>query len=166
MTFICSELFCSSYHYKIVTVSNKYCALTRCNINFTVLCVINVDIGSYVKDKILTVITGIDIVLLTLYWIDFFNFKLVCLIFKLVVIRIVFLFYSLWLENIRIGFFLFYFRGLNFLNGHRLCLQILILLIHRFILLRDDVLLGFKYFFNQGTGLVNFFGRSKLLLHV
>lgn len=89
VAFISSELFGSCNNRQISTVSNKYCALTWSNVYFTIICVIDINIGGNIKDKILWLFAIINVVLLTFYWIDFFNLELICLIFESIIIRIV-----------------------------------------------------------------------------
>lgn len=113
MTLICSKLFCCSYNGKIFTVSNEYCALTWSDINLTIICVINVNIGSNIEDKILRLFTIINVVLLTFYWINLFYSKLIGLIFKTIIVRIVLFLYCSWFQYVRIWFFLFLFHWLN-----------------------------------------------------
>ena len=53
MTLIGPKLFSSSNNGKILTIPDKNSALTRCNIDFAVLCIINIEVGSNIKDEIL-----------------------------------------------------------------------------------------------------------------
>ncbi len=52
MTLVCSELFRSCNYCKVPTVSNKDCAFTRRNVNFAIVTVINIDIGSNIEDEV------------------------------------------------------------------------------------------------------------------
>jgi hypothetical protein len=97
MAFVSSELFCGCNYDKILAVSHKYRALTWGNVNFAVVGIVNVDICSDIKDEILTVVTGVNIVLLAFYRVNFFNFKRAILVLETIVVRIVLLFDSFWL---------------------------------------------------------------------
>ena len=96
VTLISPELFCCSNNSEIFTVSNKYCALTWSNIYLTIIGVINVYVGSNIKNKIFRLFAIVDVILLTFYWIDFFHFKLISLVFKSIVVRIVLFLYGFW----------------------------------------------------------------------
>lgn len=97
MTLVGSELFSGSNNSKISAISNKNSALTGRNINFGIIGIINIDICSNIKDKILRVLTIIYIELLTFNRINNFNFKTILFIFKSIIIWIVFLLYCFWL---------------------------------------------------------------------
>ena len=53
MTLVGSELLSRGNNRKVLTISNKNSALTRRYIYFSVISIINIDIGSDIKDKVL-----------------------------------------------------------------------------------------------------------------
>ncbi len=100
MTVICSKLSYRTNYYHIFTISNKDTTLDRSSKYKTILTIIDVYIGSYIKNKVFTIFTIINIELLTFYGIDRFCFELILLIFEIIVLGINFLFFECCWENV------------------------------------------------------------------
>lgn len=83
MTVICSELTNSSNNNHIFTASNKYTAFNRGCINNTILAIININVSTYIEDKISSIFATIYIELLSFDWINWLYFKLVLLLLKI-----------------------------------------------------------------------------------
>lgn len=97
VTVISSELCCCSNNYHIFATAYKYTTLNRPNKNNTIRAIINIKISTNVKNEIIAVFAVLYVKLLTFYAIRNFDFKLVLLIFEVVVLRIeLFLFYFWW----------------------------------------------------------------------
>ena len=113
MALISPKLFRSRYNNKILAVSHKNSTLTRRYIYLAVIRIVNIDISSHIKDKVLRVVAVLDVVLLALYRVDLFDPELALLVLEAVVVGVVFLFYCLWFENVWIARFLLWFWWLG-----------------------------------------------------
>jgi hypothetical protein len=102
-----TKLLRSNYHSQSLTVTHKNCALARSNENYTILAVIYVYVGRHVKYEKMTVFAVLYIELLLLDRPYLFHSKCIVLIREPIVLRVVFLFYYLGLENVCIEFRLF-----------------------------------------------------------
>jgi hypothetical protein len=92
MTIICSKLSSWGDDNHIVRTPDKDRALHRSSKDKAILAIIDIDIGCDIKDEIGSIFAIIDIELLSFKWIDGFNFKLISLVFKVVVLEIFFFF--------------------------------------------------------------------------
>ena len=117
VTLICSKLTSNSSNSHSFTISYEDSALAWSYEKETIFTVINIDIGCDIEDKICTSFAVIDIILLLLDRIYLFNFKSIILIFKAIIIRIIFLFCYLWFQYICLKFrYLFHFLLRLFLH--------------------------------------------------
>lgn len=121
---ICSELSCCSHDDHIFAAADKNAALYGSCEYDTVGAIIDVDIGADVKHEVFAFVTVFNVELLTFNWIGDFYFKLLILIFEIVVLRLEFL-----LLYFRWHYVVFWFLGLDLglmtndllrLSNHRL----------------------------------------------
>jgi hypothetical protein len=127
LAIISSKLFCGCDYNEVFTVSYKDCALTWRYIYFAALCIVYIDICSYIKYKVLWVLAIVDVVLLSLDGVNFLNSERLFLVFELIVVGVIFFPNGLWLQYVWIRFFLCLYWFLNLLYRLRLlCLQLII----------------------------------------
>lgn len=67
VTFIRPELFCSRNNRQIPAVSHKYRALTWRDVNLAIVSLIDVHVGSNIKNEVFGVFAVINVVLLAFY---------------------------------------------------------------------------------------------------
>lgn len=104
MALIGSELSSDSYDGELPTISDKDSAFAWSNKDSEVLAIINIHIGCDIKDKITTVFTVIDVVLLFFDRVYFLDFKGIGLVFEAIVIRVVFFLDSFRFEDVGVEF--------------------------------------------------------------
>jgi hypothetical protein len=75
VTLKCSELLCGSDNHHPFAIPNKDGALAGCHKYSAILAVVDVQVGSYVEDKELRVLTIINVELLLFYRINFLYLK-------------------------------------------------------------------------------------------
>lgn len=91
MTIICSKLPYCSYDDHIFTIPDKNAALNRSSEYETILTIIDVYIGGYVKYEICSILTSVNVELLPLYWVNRFYSELIFLLLKVIILWIKFL---------------------------------------------------------------------------
>lgn len=108
MTLKCSELTSDGNNNHILAIPNKDSAFTWRNIHKTILSIINVEIGSNIKHKKLTVLTVLNIELLLIQSIDLLHLERTILVDKSIIIQINLFLYLGWKDVIfDFGFRLF-----------------------------------------------------------
>lgn len=96
MALVSSKLFGGRDDGQIFTVSNKNSAFTRSNINLTIVSIIDVNVGSDVKNKILRISAILDVILLAFNRIDFLYSELIRFILKPIIIWIILFLHCFW----------------------------------------------------------------------
>ena len=108
MPIVQSKLPCNPNKNHILATSNKDTTFTRSSKHKAILTIINVDIGSDIKDKVERSLTVFNIELLSFKRINNFNFELILLIFEIEVFRIEFLFLWFCWQDVVFRFWLFH----------------------------------------------------------
>ena len=109
MTLISPKLLSRSNNSKSLATSYKNCAFAWCNKDSTIISIIDVEISSDVKNKVLRIFAVIYIILLLFNRINLFYFEAINFIFISIVIWIIFLLHCFRLQNIGLKRWLYWF---------------------------------------------------------
>lgn len=119
MALICSKLLGCCNQSDLLAVSDKDGAFAGGDKDGAVLTVIDVEVGGDIEDKILAIFAVFDIVLLLFDRIYLLDFEGLILIDESIIVRIVFLLYCLWLQNICLEGWLLFNNYLRFMFENR-----------------------------------------------